>query len=40
MLAILALLGILAWEVYHHRHVRTGEPAIVEKIFLRDKLTA
>ena len=29
MLAILALLCVLAWEVYHHRNAPTGEPAIV-----------
>jgi len=40
MLAILGLLGILVWEVYHHSHVRSGEPAIVVNLALRTKLIA
>ena len=39
MLAILGLLGVLAWEVYHHhRHTLTGEPAIVANLAQRSQL--
>ena len=40
MLAILALLGVLAWEVYHHRQTRTGESVVVVKLFLPGELIA
>jgi hypothetical protein len=40
MLAILGLLGVLIWEVHHHRSVRLGEPAIVENLSLRTELIA
>jgi len=42
MLAILTLLGVLVWEVSHHRHRRvvTGESAIVENFARRSQLIA
>jgi len=40
MLAILGLLAILAWEVYHHHRRVTGESAIVVNLFQRSPLIA
>jgi hypothetical protein len=40
MLGILALLGVLAWEVYHHRRAGMGEPAVVVKLALSARLIA
>ena len=41
MLALLGLLGILVWEVYHHHRQRpTGESAIVANLAQRSQLIA